>query len=62
MTAMSPVAAPVAATRTPARPRRPLANLPRIGKEDSAAAVQLHRILPGDGDQGLEVAAFGSSI
>ena len=59
---MSTVAAPVAATRTPARPRRPLGKLARAGEARPAAAVQLHRILPGDGDQSLEVAAFGSSI
>lgn len=59
---MSTVAAPVAATRTPARPRRPLGEPARAGEERTAAAAQLDRILAGGADQGLEVAAFGSSI
>lgn len=42
--------------------RAPLGKLSRVGEGHSAASAQLHRVLPGGGDQGLEVAAFGSSI
>lgn len=51
---MSTVAAPVAATRTPVRPRRPLAK--------AATAEVLRRVLPAEGTKPVTVAAFGSSV
>lgn len=53
---MSPVAAPVAATRPDPSPRRPLASMAR-GKSSTLA-----RVLPAAGAEPIPVAAFGSSV